>query len=192
VEELSHELFFAAVFVVYGTVFSSLTLQTFSDVLGSKNGHPKGERIASAEEQHVKLFSFNRDLVWPNTWPVPRYGPKIFLIALQSIFRAYYGFEIRVVQYGKPEAATFQFVEERLRQRARKQGVEISNFYMIGDTPESDIQGANKKGWVSILVKTGIFKDQENCPTYPAKHVVEDLEEAIRLIFELEGIKLTL
>ena len=60
---------------------------------------------------------------------------------------------------------------------------------MIGDTPESDIQGANQKGWVSILVRTGIFKDHENSKEYPAKYVVEDLEEALNLIFDLEGLK---
>lgn len=44
-----------------------------------------------------------------------------------------------------------------MRHKAAVQGLEISNFYMIGDTPESDIQGANNMGWISILVKTGIF-----------------------------------
>jgi ribonucleotide monophosphatase NagD (HAD superfamily) len=28
---------------------------------------------------------------------------------------------------------------------------------MIGDNPLSDIEGASRKGWTSILVKTGIF-----------------------------------
>lgn len=59
---------------------------------------------------------------------------------------------------------------------------------MIGDTPESDIQGANNMGWISILVKTGIFQGEGNDPKYPASYVVEDLEEAIDLIFRLEGI----
>jgi len=36
----------------------------------------------------------NPDLVWPNQWPVPRFGPKTFLIALQAIFKAYYGLDI--------------------------------------------------------------------------------------------------
>lgn len=60
---------------------------------------------------------------------------------------------------------------------------------MIGDTPESDIQGANNKGWISILVKTGIHQSEENDKTYPAKYVVEDLEEAVKLIFKLENIE---
>ena len=28
---------------------------------------------------------------------------------------------------------------------------------MIGDNPKSDIDGANRLGWTSILVKTGVF-----------------------------------
>ena len=43
---------------------------------------------------------------------------------------------------------------------------------MIGDTPESDIQGANNAGWISILVRTGIFQDGENDKDYPAAYVV--------------------
>lgn len=29
----------------------------------------------------------------------------------------------------------------------------INNFYMIGDNPEVDIQGANSSNFISILVK---------------------------------------
>ena len=28
---------------------------------------------------------------------------------------------------------------------------------MIGDNPEGDIEGANRMGWESILVRTGVF-----------------------------------
>lgn len=78
-------------------------------------------------------------MVWPNTWPTPRYGPRIFLIALDSIMKEYYGFGSEVVQYGKPELTTFQFAHDIMDKRAKEQGIEISNYYMIGDTPESDI-----------------------------------------------------
>jgi ribonucleotide monophosphatase NagD (HAD superfamily) len=44
-------------------------------------------------------------------------------------------------------------------------------------------------GWISILVKTGIHQEDGNDSKYPATYVVEDLEEAIRLIFKLEGIQ---
>lgn len=43
-------------------------------------------------------------------------------------------------------------------------------------------------GWNSVLVRTGVFNGIINDPAYPAKYVVEDFEEAIKLIFKLEGI----
>ena len=75
--------------------------------------------------------------------------------------------------------------------------MEISNFYMIGDNPESDIKGANAAGWTSILVKTGIFnpKDEKtstvdgNDVENPATHVVADFEEAVNKIFEIEKLE---
>lgn len=65
----------------------------------------------------------------------------------------------------------------------------LSRIYMIGDNPYTDIQGANLAGWCSILVKTGIWNGlEENDIKYPATHVVHNFNEAIKLIFELEGI----
>ena len=79
-----------------------------------------------------------------------------------------------------------------MQAQAVKNDVTISNFYMIGDNASTDIAGANKKGWTSILVKTGIFdpnaatstlgNDREN----PATYVVQDFEEAIDLIYSIE------
>ena len=49
------------------------------------------------------------------------------------------------------------FAERHLIAQAQSQDIEISNFYMIGDHPDSDIAGGNAKGWTTILVKTGVF-----------------------------------
>ena len=65
---------------------------------------------------------------------------------------------------------------------------------MIGDSPESDIAGANKKGWITILVETGIFDPKAvtstkdgNDKLNPATYVVYDFKAAIDLIYQLEG-----
>ena len=47
---------------------------------------------------------------------------------------------------------------------------EISRFYMIGDSPFSDIEGAvrmsklpnNQDKWKAILVKSGVYKEDPN------------------------------
>ena len=62
---------------------------------------------------------------------------------------------------------------------------------MIGDNPDSDIDGANRRGdqWVSILVRTGVFQLGANSDRHPAKYVVQDMQEAVDLIFKLEGLE---
>ena len=63
---------------------------------------------------------------------------------------------------------------------------------MIGDNPHGDIEGANRKGWESILVKSGIYQERdlsgELMDTKGAKYIVEDLEEAFKLICRLEKL----
>ena len=112
---------------------------------------------------------------------------------VKETFKAVYGYELEIEMIGKPFDFIFSYVEKQLQAQAVKNDVTISNFYMIGDNASTDIAGANKKGWTSILVKTGIFdpnaatstlgNDREN----PATYVVEDFEEAIDLIYSLEN-----
>ncbi len=63
---------------------------------------------------------------------------------------------------------------------------------MIGDNPEGDIEGANRKGWDSILVRTGLWNGDGNHHKHPAKYVVQDMEEAIELICKKENINFDL
>jgi len=60
---------------------------------------------------------------------------------------------------------------------------------MIGDNPNVDIKGGNENGFTTILVKTGVFhSDEPNCPKNPANYCVSDINEAIKLIIELEKL----
>jgi ribonucleotide monophosphatase NagD (HAD superfamily) len=51
---------------------------------------------------------------------------------------------------------------------------------MIGDNPKSDIRGSRNAGpnWTSILVRTGVFKG-ENDAADPADIVVDSIREAV-------------
>ena len=74
---------------------------------------------------------------------------------------------------------------------AEEQGMEISNYYMIGDYPSGDIKGSNEMGWTSILVETGNYEVEEgktNDHDNPASYVVPGFSEAIDLILDKEGI----
>jgi len=50
---------------------------------------------------------------------------------------------VEIESYGKPTKKTFDFAKGRLEEQAKRQGFEISNFYMIGDNPLSDVKGGN-------------------------------------------------
>ena len=57
-----------------------------------------------------------------------------------------YGFEPDYFMYGKPENVTYEFAERVLETFCKKEGVQISNYYMIGDNPLSDIEGGKRRG----------------------------------------------
>jgi len=126
VERLRDELRFAAIFIMHGVIYSDMTIQIFSDLLASTDGHICGPRRRPSDPQVVELFMTNPDIVWPYTWPIPRFGPKTFLLALQAVFKAYYGMDVEYHQYGKPEKPTFDFAEALLRRQAAEQDVEVS------------------------------------------------------------------
>lgn len=66
--------------------------------------------------------------------------------------------------------------------------LDISNFYMIGDNPPVDIKGANQSGFISFLVRTGVFNGEENDQEDPAKYVVKNAFEAVNTILKTENI----
>ena len=58
-------------------------------------------------------------------------------------------------------------------------------LYMVGDNPLTDIKGANAAGWVSVLVRTGMYQDGDD---HTADVVVDTVTEAVDWILEQEGI----
>jgi hypothetical protein len=77
-------------------------------------------------------------------------------------------------QWGKPTAATYRFVEERLRSLAPPDGGPPAGpgtkwcFYMVGDNPTSDMEGVRRANihhaqssteWKGVLVRTGVYKE---------------------------------
>ena len=81
-----------------------------------------------------------------------------------------------------------------MEEQAAKKGVELTNYYMIGDNPKSDIAGGNAKNMTTILVKTGVFNPEDktseggNDREHPASFVVDSFKEAIELIWKREQL----
>eukprot|EP00347_Sterkiella_histriomuscorum_P019004 403343335 len=194
-DQLKKVLKFDAIFLWSDAIRLECNLQIFSDLLISKDGRLGSENRTKQDAQHVKLYLTNPDLVYADKFKILRHGQGILIHCLKQTFKQMYGFDFTFTQYGKPERATFDYAEEILRQKAQEQGIEIQDFYMIGDNPDGDIEGANQKGWNSILVKTGVYRhldEHEKETAHKAKFLVQDMNEAFELILKRENLRLKL
>lgn len=189
-EELKKELKFSAVIVscLSARIFSFT--QILADILNSTDGSLHGPPRQPGDPQKVAFITTNPDLVFATNYYKPRIGPRGAEIMIKACIESLYGWKLETEQYGKPYTFNFDYAEEYLRKLAARRAIRVSNFYMIGDNPESDIKGAIDKGWVSILVSTGVFdaEKHQNDSKYPASHVVKDFRAAIELIYKLEGL----
>jgi len=121
-------------------------------------------------------------MVYADQWPQPRFGPKSLTLMIKAIFKEYNGYELHCHQYGKPTHESYQYTLDVIKAKASQSGTKLSNIYMIGDNPESDIAGGNAQGWRTILVKTGVFKPTAQHPNdkkHPATYVVDDFNKGI-------------
>ncbi len=193
-DALKKELQFHAIMLWSDAVNLELNLQVFSDLLISKDGRLGQSMRGPKDKQFVKFFLSNPDLIYADKHPVPRHGQGILIHCIQEQMKSIYGIDnLEYTMYGKPERLTFDYAESLFLAKAKAEEVQISNFYMIGDNPEGDIEGANRKGWTSILVRTGLFTgEQPNHPDHPASHVVQDMEEAVKLICRIENLKINI
>eukprot|EP00825_Cyclidium_porcatum_P052207 TRINITY_DN9818_c0_g1_i3.p1 TRINITY_DN9818_c0_g1~~TRINITY_DN9818_c0_g1_i3.p1 ORF type:complete len:159 (+),score=51.96 TRINITY_DN9818_c0_g1_i3:95-571(+) len=108
-----------------------------------------------------------------------------FNVVLQNTAKTLYDIDLQINRYGKPYDAAFQYMKKKAQELTN---LEISNYYLIGDNPQSDILGANNNGFDSILVKTGVYQSDQNCSEIPGKYFVEDITAAVNLILKIEQI----
>lgn len=87
--------------------------------------------------------------------------------------------DLEYKQYGKPHAVTYNYADRMLQQLIKKRtnSVEKPRVVMVGDNPDSDIQGANNFGWQSALVKTGVYN--HGIPKHEPSVIVDDVLKAV-------------
>jgi HAD superfamily hydrolase (TIGR01456 family) len=176
-----------SIFQLTDVIRWEINMQLFSDLLISNNGIP-GTVRENNEAQKVSFHVACDDLLFKDDFPIPRLAAGSFSDALEHLFAHQYQRKIEKHIYGKPSQRMFHFARDRIREQLGS--TLITNFYMIGDNPVVDIQGANNSGFISFLVKTGVFQGKDNCPNYPAKYCVDDVSKAIEMILNFEGIRI--
>ena len=139
-----------------------------------------------SKNPEIPIYTSHNDTLYSDEFPLPRFGIGGFNEVLLDISAKLAYKRYKLNYSGKPLALAFEFSKKRLETLANT--FEISKFYMIGDNPNVDILGGRNNGFITILVKTGVFKEGDNDLKNPADFVAEDFDEAIRIIEKNEGI----
>lgn len=161
-------------------------VQIILDLLNSEAGL-LGTRRSFKEyssKPAVPIFFSNNDFLWANDYSLPRFGQGALKFQIDLLYsQCNNGANLESVVLGKPERVTYDFahhilIDWRSKLHAKSSKVfeedqlipelavsptnsPFKKVFMVGDNPESDIVGANNYGWDSILLRTGVFKDQD-------------------------------
>ncbi|KAI5450076.1 hypothetical protein NCC49_003703 [Naganishia albida] len=133
-------------------------------------GRPEGENS-------MPLIFSNPDLEWQSDYPLPRFGQGAFRLATEQIYKATTGLDLQYIQYGKPHAITYDLAQSMIMKHLHEigRGGELAgsakpSVYMIG--------GANRHGWNSVLLRTGVYRTGE--PKHKPTAIVDDVELAVK------------
>lgn len=114
-------------------------------------------------ENHIPILTALNDLYFmTKDHPLPRMLIKPFNEGLKSVYREFYGKELRILTFGKPEKNTYDFSKAHLRAKYGN----VRKVVMVGDNESTDILGAHHAGWESILVKSGVTKHDSEIATH--------------------------
>lgn len=159
--------------------------QVIIDILTSEGG--KFGTKNSQNKQSIPIYFSNNDLLWSNDYFLPRFGQGAFRACVEKAFEEFTNTELDSVILGKPFEVTYSYAETVLSNWRRDNfgyWDNPKNIYMVGDNPASDIRGANDYGWQSILVKTGVYKEEDDrglsvVPNFIAIDVLHAVNAAI-------------
>lgn len=170
---------FTAVVVMHDSRDWSLDSQICCDILRSDGGllgTLAAYHHSPAFKQSVPIYFSNPDFLWSNNFPVVRFGQGAFRMCLETMYRNLTGHDLKIEQhFGKPFPATYKFGLDAINKQAlldktsNEEDFQNRTVYGIGDNLASDILGANMNGCHSILVRTGVFKEDPEDKSSPFK-----------------------
>ncbi|ODV90255.1 hypothetical protein CANCADRAFT_31269 [Tortispora caseinolytica NRRL Y-17796] len=162
--------------------------QIILDLLLSKDGVMG--TVSETYEEGPPLYFAHNDFVWATNYDQSRYGMGALQVSISALYKAHTNKELFVTKYGKPNYETFKYANNLLaewREKIFGHKSDPTTVYFVGDTPESDIQFANKfdDSWHSILVKTGVYQEG-TVPKHKPKVIVDNVLEAVKYVLERE------
>lgn len=206
-----------AIFVYADPRDWALDIQIVLDVLLSTKGILGTYSSMNSDSAHTNkgyqqdsqppIYFSNPDLLWAAAYHLSRLGQGGFREALDGVWAAITGgpkegVELKKTVIGKPYRETYEFAENRLLshreylfgKHASSQKQLLKRVYMVGDNPESDIKGANDfqspngVEWISLLTRTGVYRDREgHKPTWQPTAIVDDVKSAVQWALDDSG-----
>ncbi|KAI5969178.1 hypothetical protein CANMA_001845 [Candida margitis] len=195
----------------------STDVQVVQDLLNSNNGLIGTKRSLKSVEDRAKpsipiIFS-NNDYIYANDFPLPRFGQGAFRIITETLYNTTNKLSspnnLQSLIMGKPFKLQYDFAHHVLidwrdklisKKFDAKQILPLlgsvpsespfTDIYMVGDNPESDIKGANDNGWQSILLRTGVFQDEDydSIIAKPTVGVFDNVEVAVKHVLQKHDI----
>lgn len=102
----------------------------------------------------------NPDVYWPDshgTIAIGAGGKARFIVSVLDD----YGVSIAPEYLGKPYGAVFQYGRSRLVTARGREPASRERIVMVGDSLKGDILGANRAGFLSVLMPTGITTPEQ-------------------------------
>lgn len=100
----------------------------------------------------LPLIVPNPDLVFPDR-PGRLFPTSGAWARLLTELCAARGVRVEPIFLGKPHAPIYRYLQTLLDRH--HPGLARNRIAMLGDSPETDVLGANRQGWFSILIRTG-------------------------------------
>ena len=175
-------------------------VRSYGGCLGMRNRDPtmggKGPQRSNAKP---RIYFSNADDKWQTDHKHPRLGQMAFSKALRGCWNIYngnYDDDLEIKVRGKPSPIQFAYAHKRIEgqyslslDKAKTENDQqklLRRVYMIGDNPQTDIQGANLYNlrgtvpWFPILTTTGLFKGSGNLAAVRKPiHMTEDVLNAV-------------
>lgn len=178
---------FLAVMVFNDPRDMNTDMQIIQDVLNSEGGVIGTVRRQRSGEPTVPIIFSNNDFVWANDYPVPRFGQGMLRMCVERVYYELNQQGLKLTILGKPFKVQYDYALKVLASLGVKGD---QNVYMVGDNPASDILGANSYGWRLMLVRTGVFRDEdaEYAEALPSDGIHDNVLEAVEHALKAEGV----
>lgn len=169
----------------HGYVGTRRDLHTVHRSVGSGGADKQVATATDLGVPAVPIYFCCNDLLWANNYRLPRLGQGAFRITVERLYAELtHGAHLQSTIIGKPFEYTYNYADKVLHDwRTKRFGVPEDKdvtVFMVGDNPASDILGANNYGWYSLLVRTGVFRDEDfGTIVAKPKQILDNVKEAV-------------